>query len=207
MSKTVVGLFESAGAARMVVDGLIAAGCRREDIGLVAKNDRTTQAGIGAALGDLGRVLAGLGALAIPGFGPVIAAGPIAAGLAGAAGVGGLIGGLVGLGIAEAEAQAYAEGVRRGNTLVIAKIADVAVGTVIEVMNRHHPIDGPATVRSASTAMRLHQERVEVERMPADRPIGDADRAFQERSVERRDDDAVVGKKARVVEEVRVDRR
>lgn len=142
MSKTVVGLFESAGAARMVVDGLIAAGCRREDISLVAKDDRTTQAGI-AALGGLGRVLAGLGALAIPGLGAIVAAGPITAGLAGAAGgavAGGLVGGLVGLGIPEAEAEAYAEGVRRGNTLVVVKTADVAVGSATKVVNRHHPM-------------------------------------------------------------------
>ena len=287
MAKTVVGLFHSASEARSVVEELVQAGCRRDDISLVAKNDEAgttaeasesgetkgaeglaTGAGIGAVLGGIGGILVGMGALAIPGIGPVVAAGPIAAGLAGAAGgavAGGLIGGLIGLGIPEEEAHTYAEGVRRGHTLVLAKTSDDQAGLASSIMNRHNPIDihtegakwrqegwsgrsdyaagewaGRSRTASESEAIpvtqeelsvgkrqvetggvrvhshvteqpveanvQLHQEKVHVERMPVDRPISDADRAFQERSIEAREsaEEAVVGKKAKVVEEVQL---
>ena len=73
--------------------------------------------GIGGAIG----LLAGLGALAIPGVGPLIAAGPIMGALSGAAvggATGGLIGALVGLGIPEYEAKQYEGKIRGGNILV-----------------------------------------------------------------------------------------
>ncbi len=65
-------------------------------------------------------LLAGIGALAIPGLGPFIAAGPIMAALSGAAAgatAGGVVGGLVGLGIPEYEAKAYEDRIKRGDTL------------------------------------------------------------------------------------------
>lgn len=277
MAKTVVGLFRSAEQARAVVEELVNNGCRREDLSLVAKDreDRgeltgedsgetkgaeglATGAGIGALLGGAGGILVGMGALAILGIGPIIAAGPIAAGLAGAAGgavAGGLIGGLIGLGIPEDEAHSYAEGVRRGHTLVIAKTSDETADLVSSIMNRHDPIDihaessrwraegwngrldesrepedvipvtqeelavGKRAVETGAVRVHtrvseqpvgadvhLHQERVQVERMPVDRPVSDADRAFQERTIEAREttEEPVVGKRARVVEEVRV---
>jgi hypothetical protein len=77
----------------------------------------TTGALLGGALGWM----AGIGALAIPGLGPLIAAGPILATLSGmAAGgtVGGLTGGLVGMGIPEYEAQQYESKLREGNILL-----------------------------------------------------------------------------------------
>lgn len=67
-------------------------------------------------------MLAGLGALAIPGIGPIIAAGPIAATLTGAAvgaGAGGLVGGLIGLGIPEEQAEEYGGYVNEGHILVM----------------------------------------------------------------------------------------
>lgn len=276
MAKTVVGLFRSPEDARAAVDDLIQAGCRREDLSLVAKDTgaapqpiaeegrgdtkagegAATGAGIGAVLGGIGGILVGMGALAIPGVGPIIAAGPIAAGLAGAAGgavAGGLVGGLIGLGIPDEEAHTYAEGVRRGHTLVIAKTSDEAAGQARAAMDRHNPIDihaeasqwraegwsgrgdlgesasipvtqeelavGKRTVETggvrvqshvseqpAGADVHLHQERVQVERMPVDRPVSDAERAFQERTVEAREtaEEPVVGKTARVVEEVKL---
>lgn len=77
----------------------------------------------GAALG----VLAGLGALAIPGVGPLIAAGPVLAGMSGAAAgaaVGGLVGGLVGLGIPEFEAKLYEGKLHEGGILMSAHCMD-----------------------------------------------------------------------------------
>lgn len=73
--------------------------------------------GVGAALGWL----AGIGALAIPGVGPLIAAGPIMGALSGAAvggAVGGVVGALVGMGMPEFEAKRYDEKIRAGNVLI-----------------------------------------------------------------------------------------
>ncbi|HEU4327398.1 MAG TPA: hypothetical protein VFS21_29945 [Roseiflexaceae bacterium] len=79
----------------------------------------------GAAIGGLLGLLAGLGALAIPGIGPVLAVGTLGAALGGTAGgaaiggaAGGLVGALAGRGLGEEEAHVYAEGVRRGGILI-----------------------------------------------------------------------------------------
>jgi hypothetical protein len=84
-------------------------------------------AGIGVAAGGLAGLLAGLGLLAIPGLGPVVAAGWLAStALVAAAGgaAGGLIGALTQSGVSEEDAQIYAEGVRRGGTLVTARVPE-----------------------------------------------------------------------------------
>lgn len=84
-------------------------------------------AGTGAILGGALGWLAGIGSLAIPGVGPLIAAGPILAALSGAAvggTVGGATGGLVGLGIPEYEAQQYAGKLKEGNILLAVHVED-----------------------------------------------------------------------------------
>jgi len=84
-------------------------------------------AGIGAGVGGTAGLLAGLGLLAIPGLGPVVAAGWLAAtavGAASGAATGGIVGALTEAGVSEDEAHSYAEGVRRGGTLVSARVAD-----------------------------------------------------------------------------------
>jgi hypothetical protein len=80
-----------------------------------------TGAGTGAAVGGILGWLVGIGALAIPGIGPLVAAGPIVAALAGAGAggaTGGLVGGLVGAGIPEVEAKRYAGRIREGGYLI-----------------------------------------------------------------------------------------
>lgn len=107
--------------------------------------------GVGAALGWL----AGVGALAIPGVGPLIAAGPIIAALSGAAvgtATGGVVGGLVGLGMPEFEAKRYDAKIREGNILISVhtesgKQKDVAK----DVFKRNHAED----ISTASEA-RVH---------------------------------------------------
>jgi len=92
----------------------------------------------------LGGLLVGLGALAIPGIGPVIAAGPIAAALAGAgigAVTGGIIGALIDLGVPEESAHVYAESVRRGNVLVAAQVGDDRVDEASRIMERTGLLD------------------------------------------------------------------
>lgn len=110
-----------------------------------------TGAGTGATLGTLlgggAGLLAGLGMLAIPGVGPVVAAGWLIATAVGAgvgAASGGLLGSLVGAGVSEEDANVYAEGVRRGGTLVTVR-ADDGQGSMIEqVMAKYNAVDATA---------------------------------------------------------------
>ncbi|QND66649.1 hypothetical protein HB777_23855 [Mesorhizobium loti] len=143
--KTVTGLFDDYDQATDAVGDLEATGIAHSDISIVANNstdwydNRTSKAaedaaggaGLGALVGGSGGLLAGLGIMAIPGVGPVVAAGWLAATAAGAvvgAAVGGATGGIVGAltdsGVPENDAHVYAEGVRRGGTLVTAKVPD-----------------------------------------------------------------------------------
>ena len=101
------------------------------DIGHVkatkAPEGATTGAAAGGVTGGVLGLLAGIGALAIPGVGPLIAAGPIMAALSGAAiggTTGGIVGGLVGLGIPEIEAKRYEEKLKKGNYLVAVHARD-----------------------------------------------------------------------------------
>ncbi len=97
----------------------------KHDIGHVkatkAPEGATTGAAAGGVTGGVLGLLAGIGALAIPGVGPFIAAGPIIAALSGAAiggTAGGVVGGLIGLGIPEIEAKRYEEKLKNGNYLI-----------------------------------------------------------------------------------------
>ena len=101
-----------------------------------------TRAGTGASAGTLVGgglgLLTGLGLLAIPGVGPVVAAGWLVATLTGAgigAAGGGLLGSLVHAGVPEEHAHAYAEGVRRGGTLVTVRAEESQAGTIESVLN------------------------------------------------------------------------
>jgi stress response protein YsnF len=160
MTTTLVALYDDVRTAQQVVDALINQGFKRNNISLIARDadeeyasyvdrdDTGTQAaegaGLGAVIGGIGGLLVGLGALAIPGIGPVVAAGPIVAGLTGAgvgAVAGGVIGALVDMGLPEEEAHHYAEGLRRGGTLVAAQVEDSRVDEAIRIMERYHPVD------------------------------------------------------------------
>jgi hypothetical protein len=93
----------------------------------VAASGTATGAGIGAAVGGGAGLLAGLGMLAIPGIGPVVAAGWLAAtalGIAGGAVAGGAVGALTDIGISEEDAPVYSEAVRRGGMLVSVRFPD-----------------------------------------------------------------------------------
>ena len=105
-------------------------------------------AGVGATLGTVlgggAGLAAGLGALAIPGVGPVVAAGWLVATLTGAgagAAAGGLLGALTGAGVSENEAGTYAEGVRRGGTLVTVRSEDARIDEAERILASHGPVD------------------------------------------------------------------
>lgn len=157
-NRTVTGMYATFADAQDVVDDLLSMGFQRETISVVANNvsgqyaslaqaeaaGEDVSTGEGAAFGAVVGGLLGLGALAIPGIGPVIAAGPLAAALVGAgvgAVTGGLIAGLVDMGIPDEEAGYYAEAVRRGGTLVVVNTTEDWVNKVVDVMEAHDPID------------------------------------------------------------------
>jgi len=108
-----------------------------------AAEDAGKGAGVGGVIGAGAGLLAGLGMIAIPGIGPVVAAGWLASTLAGAATgavVGGAAGGVVGAltkeGVSEGDAHVYAEGVRRGRALVSARVDDVDAPRVEQILAR-----------------------------------------------------------------------
>jgi hypothetical protein len=136
----VYGIYPSVSHAEQAVDTLLAAGFANSAISVLlpdqqgtrdfahqkdtkAPEGTTTGAAAGGVIGGTLGVLAGIGALAIPGAGPFIAAGPIMAGLAGlgvGGAVGGLIGALVGMGIPEYEAKRYEGRLKSGGVLLSA---------------------------------------------------------------------------------------
>ena len=134
MSKSVFGIATTHGQAERIVQQLQAEGFATSEISVLMPDTGGTRdvghvkatkapegATTGAATGGVVGLLAGIGALAIPGVGPFIAAGPIMAALSGAAvgaATGGVVGGLIGLGIPEIEAKRYDEKLRKGNYLI-----------------------------------------------------------------------------------------
>jgi hypothetical protein len=172
VAKTIVGSFDSFEEAQDVLRDLQQRGYSRDDISIIANNARgqysqqfgsegqlppsapatlsdtgagsATGAAAGGVLGGAAGLVVGLMGLAIPGIGPIVAAGPIAAALAGAgvgAVAGGLIGGLTGVGVSEDDADYYAEAVRRGGALVTVRADDPRADEAASVMRNHGAVD------------------------------------------------------------------
>jgi hypothetical protein len=166
MTVTISRLYNSYAEAQESVNNLEAAGVNHGDISIIASNaddwyssDRKTStfpdrdldgkddraeaagtgAGVGAAIGGGAGLLAGLGLMAIPGVGPVVAAGWLVATLTGAVAggaTGGIIGALTQAGVGKAEADVYAEGLRRGGAVVSARVADAEASRLQALMDR-----------------------------------------------------------------------
>src|SRR3954468_9969853 len=176
--KTISRLYKDYDTGARVVAELERAGIPHDDISIIANNESgwfdrdrapprvdrdhngrddraegaATGAGIGATLGGVAGLLAGLGMLAIPGIGPVVAAGWLAstAAVAAAGGTaGGLIGALTQAGHDENEARTYAEGVRRGGPLVPARVDDSRTATAEAIMQRYDDRTGVSTTGTA----------------------------------------------------------
>jgi hypothetical protein len=180
----VFGIYSTRSAAENAADAIVKAGFATSDISVLlpenlgsrpiatekatkAPEGATTGGGTGAVLGGALGLLAGIGALAIPGVGPLIAAGPIMAALAGM-GVGGAIGGitgaLIGMGIPEYEAKRYEGRIQKGGILLsVHCTSSDEVKRAKEVLERTGAEDvsaageSPARAASASTERTKHR--------------------------------------------------
>ncbi|MBM3547157.1 MAG: hypothetical protein FJX54_09390 [Alphaproteobacteria bacterium] len=155
MPRVYPGLYDRYDDATRAVADLRAAGVPYEDISLIGRDPdgryepipaESTPAGTGAKIGTVigggAGLLTGLGIMAIPGVGPVVAAGWLVSTIAGAAAgavagaaTGGIIGALTHHGVSEEHAHVYAEGVRRGGTLVTAR-GEEALGPMVDPIYR-----------------------------------------------------------------------
>lgn len=168
---TVVGVFHERDDAREAIEALKEARFPADSISILSPDKQTTQAmaeetgthaGSGAAtgaitggiLGGLGGWLVGIGALAIPGVGPFIAAGAFATALGGAAigaGVGAVAGALIGMGVPKEEAEYYEGEVKSGRTLVTVR-ADGRYDEAQQILRRHRAYDIESRGGSVQTA-------------------------------------------------------
>ncbi len=156
-NKSVLCIATSLSQAELIVDSLKNAGFSNNDISVLLPDKEGTRdfahdkgtkapegavagAGSGLVVGGVLGWLAGIGALAIPGLGPFVAAGPIMAALSGAAvvgAVGGIAGALIGLGVPEYEAKRYEGKVKEGNILISVHTDDSdEVRTAKEIFER-----------------------------------------------------------------------
>lgn len=162
--RTVSGIFDTYADGQAAVRALEAANIPRDQISIMSRDDdgtvrdgdgavdgAETGAGIGALAGGAGGLLAGLGMLSIPGVGPVVAAGWLAStitGLAAGAVAGGAAGGIIGAltdaGVPEDEAHVYAESLRRGGTLVTARVEDAMAPTAARILDESKRVDWSA---------------------------------------------------------------
>jgi len=171
MTQTISRLFDSYSEATGAVHALEGANIPHDDISVIANNADGTHAGhandgvetrdgvndhgdvtrgtsTGAVLGGAGGLLAGLGLLAIPGLGPIVAAGWLAATAAGAgigaiggAATGGIVGALKNAGHSDEDAHVFAEGVRRGGTLVSVRAPEERRSEIEAIFDGHGPVD------------------------------------------------------------------
>jgi hypothetical protein len=159
MTQTVTYIYDDPSLAGQAVSALEAAGFTADEISIVRQDGDTdglrtsddsvadgaaTGASVGLAAGAGAGLLASLGMIAIPGIGPLVAAGvlatTLAAGAAGAVG-GGILGALIDYGVSEDEAPIYAENLRRGGTLVSVRADDARTEDAELIMQRFSPVD------------------------------------------------------------------
>jgi hypothetical protein len=169
MTVTITRLYDKYDAALSAVRELEAAGISSKDISLLANQSggrkasdvkrvdshgesaglhAEKDAGVGTVLGGGIGLLAGLGVLAIPGIGPVLGLGWLAAtalgaatGMAVGAATGGIVGSLVAEGVPQSDADVYAEGLRRGGTLLAVRASDGMSAKIETILDRHDAVD------------------------------------------------------------------
>lgn len=203
MTQTISRLFDSYSDATGAVRALEGANIPYDDISVIANNgdgshaahandgvathdsvndhgDVTRGTSTGAVLGGAGGLLAGLGLLAIPGLGPIVAAGWLAATAAGAgigaiggAATGGIVGALKNAGHSDEDAHVYSEGVRRGGTLVSVRAPEERCSEIETIFDGHAPVD--------AASRRLAYREAGWTKFEADAPAYDAAQIERER--------------------------
>lgn len=157
---TIVGMFENSTDVDRAVNDLTRQGFSRNQIGVVARREvlketgldltRTTEVGAiaGATAGGVGGLLLGLGVIAIPGIGPIVAVGEfltwVGAMMLGAAvGAvgGGLVGALAGFGLPRHRAEYYVEGLKKGNILLTIQSAPETAQEAANIMRRDNAVE------------------------------------------------------------------
>ncbi len=169
-NKSVIATVDSQARAERIVVSLQSAGVAPSDISAIFPDQRgsrdfaleqntkapegaVTGVASGGVLGGTLGLLAGIGALAIPGLGPFIAAGPLMAALSGAAAggaVGGVVGALIGLGIPEVEAKKYESKLRSGNIVIAVHVDDRDEQKRVEDILKHEGAVDVSTTSEAS---------------------------------------------------------
>jgi uncharacterized membrane protein len=148
-------MFDSYSQAKQGVNSLEQAGFTSSEVSLVSRYrddntlaDDASGAATGATVGGLAGagtgLLAALGMIAIPGIGPLVAAGVLATTLAGAAGgsvVGGILGALTDYGVDKNEAEVYSEGIRRGSSVVTVKADEARADKADAILNGLEPVN------------------------------------------------------------------
>jgi uncharacterized membrane protein len=151
VEKSVIGVFTSRDDAEQAVQELRSRGFRQNEISIIARDESGRESGSGGidttmgtgeqlgtgvswggAIGGLAGLLAGAGALAIPGIGPIVAAGPIAGVLSGAV-TGGVAGGLLDWGIPEERGREYEQRLRSGGIIALVKADERRVSQAADI--------------------------------------------------------------------------
>lgn len=150
-SQTIIGVFESRSSAERAVESLRQQGFSNEEINIISKkqsnhdndsNEASDDDSImdgtvtGGTIGGIGGLLLGAGALMIPGVGPIVAAGPIAAALSGVI-AGGITGGLIDWGIPSADSERYEQEVVQGSILAIIRTDAGKVTSVSQILRQN----------------------------------------------------------------------
>jgi len=148
LSQTIIGVFPSRSSAENAVSTLRRQGFTNEEINIISKKQSHQQSGentdddimdgtlTGGTLGGIGGLLLGAGALMIPGIGPIVAAGPIAAAIGGAI-AGGITGGLIDWGIPAEESHHYEQEVIQGSILAIIRTDATKVNSVAQILRQN----------------------------------------------------------------------
>lgn len=195
-TRTIARLFDTVSTAEAAVRDLEAAGFSESEISIIRGTSTSgnatrrdddeaaedpdaaaTGASIGAIAGGTAGLLAALGTIAIPGIGPIVAAGWLVATLTGAGALalaGGLIGALVQSGIGENEATIYAQGVERGASLITVRTDETREGQAEMILSRHASVDQtPRAERSGTEDWRADTDPLASDE-PRDNPPGTA---------------------------------
>ncbi len=158
MDRTLIALYDDVDDALATIEALVEMGFDREALSLCMRDPHAKEANLpethkeraaasierGALVGGVAGLLAGVGSVLLPGIGAILAIGPLASAIAGTAvgaGAGALVGSLVGMGVDEDRAHSYAEAVRRGGILLVARVPEERWGVADDVLEQRHPVD------------------------------------------------------------------